>query len=205
VEGRCRHLSATHNAKTSSGQIEAYVRLASVRVKLGEEKAAATALSRAMDTYKQRKGQLDDSGKYFAAKAKYMQGERILAEFEAVKIEGDVKQLKDRLKKKGELLKKAAETFLGTAEMAVAEWTTASLYQIGFTYETFTKALLTSPAAGARKTTKLYKQQIDGVVERRARVETTRRLEESTGAWHFQQLTAKMRRPGPLNSRSTHH
>ncbi len=65
--------------------------------------------------------------------------------YEAVKIEGDVKQLKERLKKKSELLKKAAETFLGTAEMGVAEWTTAALYQIGFTYESFSKALLNSP------------------------------------------------------------
>ncbi len=196
----------THNAKTPSGQIEAFVRLASVRVKLSDEKGAGQALSRAMDTYKLRKGQLDDSGKYFAAKAKYLQGERILAEFEAVKIEGDVKQLKDRLKKKGELLKKAADTFLGTAEMAVAEWTTASLYQIGFTYETFTKALLNSPppAALSKEDQELYKQQIDEFVvpiEERA-------LEAYESGWKkalelgiFNSWTAKMRAAlGRLNS-----
>lgn len=196
----------TGNAKTPSGQIEAYVRLATVRVKLGDEKGAGSALSRAMDTYKQRKGQLDDSGKYFAAKAKYMQGERILAEFEAVKIEGDVKQLKDRLKRKGELLKKAADTFLGTAEMAVAEWTTASLYQIGFTYETFTKALLNSPPPPSlgKEDQELYKQQIDEFVvpiEERA-------LEAYESGWKkalelgiFNSWTAKMRAAlGRLNS-----
>lgn len=196
----------THAAKTPNGQIEAYVRLASVRVKLGEEKAAGSALSRAMDTYKQRKSQLDDNGKYFAAKAKYMQGERILAEFEAVKVEGDVKQLKDRLKKKGELLKKAAETFLGTAEMAVAEWTTASLYQIGFTYETFTKALLNSPPPPSlsKEEQEIYKQQIDEFVvpiEERA-------LEAYESGWKkalelgiFNSWTAKMRAAlGRLNS-----
>ncbi len=82
-----------------------------MRVKLGDERGAGNALQRAIDTYKQKKSQLDDNGKYFAAKARYMQGERILAEFDTIKIEGDVKQLKQRLKRKGELLKKAAETF----------------------------------------------------------------------------------------------
>jgi TolA-binding protein len=196
----------THNAKTPSGQVEAYVRLATVRVKLGDEKGAGSSLSRALDTYKARKGQLDDSGKYFAAKAKYLQGERILAEFESVKIEGDVKLLKARLKKKGELLKKAADTFLGTAEMAVAEWTTASLYQIGFTYETFTKALLNSPPPPAlsKDEQELYKQQIDEFVvpiEERA-------LEAYESGWKkalelgiFNSWTAKMRAAlGRLNS-----
>jgi len=196
----------TGNAKTPSGQIEAFVRLATVRVKLGDEKGAGSSLSRAIDTYKLRKGQLDDSGKYFAAKAKYMQGERILAEFEAVKIEGDVKQLKDRLKKKGELLKKAADTFLGTAEMGVAEWTTAALYQIGFTYETFTKSLLNSPPPPSlgKDDAELYKQQIDEFVvpiEERA-------LEAYESGWKkalelgiFNSWTAKMRAAlGRLNS-----
>ena len=45
----------------------------------------------------------------------------ILAEFAKVKIEGDIKQLKDRLKRKSDLLKRAAETFLSTAELGVAE------------------------------------------------------------------------------------
>ena len=106
-------------------------------VQKDDDKNASATLGRAVTLYSQRKNQLDDRGKYYAAKAKYMQGEAILAKYEAVKIEGDVKQLKGRLKTKSELLKKAAETFLGTAEMGVAEWTTASLYQIGFTYESF--------------------------------------------------------------------
>jgi TolA-binding protein len=196
----------SHAAKTSSGQIEALVRLATVKIKLGDERAAANALTRALDTYKQKKSQLDDSGKYFAAKARYMQGERVLAEFEAVKIEGDVKQLKSRLKKKGELLKKAADTFLSTAEMSVAEWTTASLYQIGFTYETFTKALLNSPPPPSlsKDDQELYKQQIDEFVvpiEERA-------LEAYESGWKkalelgiFNSWTAKMREAlGRLNS-----
>jgi cellulose synthase operon protein C len=196
----------SRNAKTPNGQIEALARLAAMRVKLGESSGAANALQRANDTYKQKKGSLDDTGKYFAAKARYMQGERILAEFDAIKIEGDVKQLKQRLKRKGELLKKAADTFLSTVEMGVAEWTTASLYQIGFTYESFTQSLLNSPppASLSKDEAELYKQQIDEFVvpiEERA-------LEAYENGWKkalelgiFNAWTAKMREAlGRLNA-----
>ena len=192
------------NARSVNGQIEALVRLATV--KADDERGAAAALDRAIHAYTQNKNKLSDSGKYYAAKARYMQGEAVLAKYEAVKIEGDVKQLKARLKQKSELLKKAAETFLSTAEMGVAEWTTASLYQIGFTYESFSKALLGSPPPDKLndQEKEQYKQAIDEFVvpiEERA-------LEAYESGWQkaielgiFNTWTAKMREAlGRLNS-----
>jgi hypothetical protein len=137
--------SYSRTAKLSSSRVEALVRLATVRVRLEDERGASAALGRAHEQYKTYKKGLDDDGKYFAAKARYMQAERILVEFEKIKIEGDVAQLKTRLRKKSQLLKDAANAFLETAEIGVAEWTTAGLYQIGFIYESFAKDLLQSP------------------------------------------------------------
>jgi len=192
------------NARSVNGQIEALVRLAAV--KGDDERGASAALDRAIHIYAQRKNQLSDRGKYYAAKARYMQGEAVLAKYEAVKIEGDVKQLKQRLKQKSELLKKAAETFLGTAEMGVAEWTTAALYQIGFTYESFSKALLNSPPPDklSDQEKELYKQSIDEFV---VPIEE-RSLEAYESGWQkaielgiFNSWTAKMREAlGRLNS-----
>jgi len=192
------------NARSVNGQIEALVRLAAV--KTDDERGAGTALDRAIHIYTQRKNQLSDRGKYYAAKARYMQGEAVLAKYESVKIEGDVKQLKQRLKQKSELLKKAAETFLGTAEMGVAEWTTAALYQIGFTYESFSKALLGSPPPDklSDEEKELYKQSIDEFV---VPIEE-RSLEAYESGWQkaielgiFNSWTAKMRAAlGRLNS-----
>lgn len=192
------------NARSVNGQIEALVRLAGVRA--DDERGASAALDRAIHVYTQRKNQLSDRGKYYAAKARYMQGEAVLAKYEAVKIEGDVKQLKQRLKQKSELLKKAAETFLGTAEMGVAEWTTAALYQIGFTYESFSKALLNSPPPDklSDQEKELYKQSIDEFV---VPIEE-RSLEAYESGWQkaielgiFNSWTAKMREAlGRLNS-----
>src|SRR6185295_6026674 len=167
-------------------------------VQKGNERDVASALDRAVKLGSANKSRLGERGKYYAAKARYMQGEAVLRQYEAVTIEGDVKQLKARLKKKSELLKKAAETFLGTAEMGVAEWTTASLYQIGFTYESFSKALLNSPAPPNLKPDEkeLYAQSIDEFVvpiEERA-------LEAYESGWQkaielqiFNSWTAKMR------------
>lgn len=194
------------NARSPSSQIEALVRLATVRIKRNDERGAASALDRALNVYKLSRGQLNDEGKYFAAKARYMQGERILAQFSKVKIEGDVKQLKQRLKQKSDLLKRAADTFLQTAEMGVAEWTTASLYQIGFTYDSFAKALLNSPPPPSLsdEEKELYQQSIEEFV---IPIEE-RGLEAYESGWKkaielgiFNSWTAKMRDAlGRLNS-----
>jgi cellulose synthase operon protein C len=194
----------SRSARSVGSQIEALVRLATV--KQNDERASSAALDRAMTLYKARKGTVDDRGKYYAAKARYLQGETILKRFQDVKIEGDVKQLKDRLKKKSELLKKAAETFLSTAEIGAAEWTTAALYQIGVTYESFSKALLGSPPPAnlSAEEKELYTQAIDEFV---VPIEE-RSLEAYESGWRkaielgiFNSWTAKMREAlGRLNS-----
>lgn len=192
------------NARSVNGQIEALVRLAAV--KSDDERGASAALDRALHVYTGNKNRVNDNGKYYAAKARYMQGEAVLAKYEAVKIEGDVKQLKQRLKQKSDLLKKAAETFLSTAEMGVAEWTTASLYQIGFTYESFSKALYSAPPPDklSDQEKELYKQSIDEFV---VPIEE-RSLEAYESGWQkaielgiFNSWTAKMREAlGRLNA-----
>jgi TolA-binding protein len=186
----------SRSARSVDSQIEALVRLATVQK--GDERAMASALERAAKLAAANKSRLGDRGKYYGAKARYMQGEAILRQYATVTIEGDVKLLKTRLKKKSELLKKAAETFLATAELGVAEWTTASLYQIGFTYESFSKALLNSPAPSnlSAQEKELYQQSIEEFVvpiEERA-------LEAYESGWQkaielgiFNSWTAKMR------------
>jgi hypothetical protein len=181
-------------AKSSSSQIEALVRLASVSE---NDQTRATALDRAVHTYGQRKQTLDQRGKYYAAKARYMQGEAYVVRFEAVKIEG---------RQKSELLKKAAEAFLSTAEMGVAEWTTAALYQIGSTYESFSKALLGSPPPESlgEQEKEQYQQSIEEFV---IPIEE-RSLEAYESGWQkalelgiFNAWTAKMREAlGRLNA-----
>jgi cellulose synthase operon protein C len=154
------------SAKLPSRRIEALVRLAVASVELNEEKGARDALERAVKEHKSNARTLDDRGKYFGARAHFMQAQRTLAEFEQIKIEGDVKQLGQRLKRKAELLKKASLALIETAKLGVAEWTTASLYEVGFSYESFAKSLSGSPPPSNLNAEQAdeYRQQIDEFV-----------------------------------------
>lgn len=152
--------------KNQDHRVQGYVLLAKALVKDNQAKQADEALKTAVTLGKQLKGHLGADGKYAAAQARYMQGERVLARFEEIKIEGDVKQLKTRLKQKAELLKEAATIFLDTVSFSVAEWSTAALYQIGHIYEAFAKSLRESPAPSnlSDADKELYNQQIEEFV-----------------------------------------
>lgn len=154
------------SAKLPSRRIEASVRLAVACVELNDERGAREALERAIKEHKTNARALDDRGKYFGARAHFLQAQRILAEFEQIKIEGDVKQLGQRLKRKAELLKKASTALLDTAKLGVAEWTTASLYEVGFIYESFARSLSGSPPPSnlTAEQADEYRQQIDEFV-----------------------------------------
>jgi cellulose synthase operon protein C len=137
-----RYLS---RAKNQDHRVEGLVLLAEADIKSGDEKGADVALAEAVAIGKKRSREIGPNGKFAAAHARYMEGERILAKFEKIQIGGDVKQLASRLKQKAGLLKEAATVFLDTVSLGVAEWSTAALYQIGHTYEAFAKSLRDAP------------------------------------------------------------
>ena len=158
-----RYLS---RAKNQDHRVQGFVLLALAATKTGDDRAADEALRSAVDIGKHRKGELGPEGKYAAARARYMEGERVLARFEKIQIQGDVKQLGKRLKEKAELLKQASTIFLDVVSLGVAEWTTAALYQIGRTYEQFAKSMKDAPPpSGLSDADKeAYQAQIDEFV-----------------------------------------
>ena len=133
-------------ARNLDHRVEGYVLLAQAYIKSGDDKGADGALQAAVSVGKHRGKELGPDGKYAAAHARYMEGERVLARFDKIEISGDVKQLAARLKQKAALLREAAQVFLDTVSLGVAEWSTAALYQVGHTYESFAKSLRNAPA-----------------------------------------------------------
>ena len=187
------------HAKNLDHRAQGLVLLAQAEVKIGDERGAAAALEEAVTLGKRQGRSLTAEGKYAAAHARYMQGERILAKFEQVQIQGDVKQLKARLKQKAELLKDAAKTFLDCVSMGVAEWTTAALYQIGHMYEAFGKSLRDSPPPPDVKTED-QKADYQSQIEEFAVPMEERSLDAYENGWKkatdlgiYNQWTAKMR------------
>ncbi len=53
--------------------------------------------------------------------------------------------LRQRLERKSELLRRAAEAFAEVVELHVAEWVTAALFQIGRSYELYAEGLRDAP------------------------------------------------------------
>ncbi len=85
-------------------RVQGFVLLAKAQLK-GNDDPRRRRVTDDRDSHGQAdEAQLGPDGKYAAAQARYMQGERVLAKFDQIKIEGDVKQLGKRLKQKAELL-----------------------------------------------------------------------------------------------------
>jgi tetratricopeptide (TPR) repeat protein len=194
------------HAKNQDHRVQGYVLLAQAQLKSGDEKGADGSLEAAVAAAKHHGRELGADGKYAAAHARYMEGERILARFEQITIQGDVKQLSARLKQKAELLKQAATVFLDTVSLGVAEWSTAALYQIGHTYEAFAKALRDAPPPPSLSDAdkEQYQTQIDEFV---VPIEE-KSLDAYENGWKravelgiYNQWTAKMREAlGRLNA-----
>jgi TolA-binding protein len=130
--------------KNADRRIEANTRLGQVLQKRGDARGADRALKDAVAAGKHNPAQLRE-GRYFAAQARFMQGDQVLAEFEQIEIGGDGGSLKKRLDQKSELLRKAAVIYGEVVEFQVAEWVTAALYKIGRSYELFAESLRSAP------------------------------------------------------------
>ena len=199
-----RYLS---RAKNLDHRAQGLVLLAQAQIKSGDDRGADASLVEAASLGKRGGRDLGAEGKYAAAHARYMQGESVLAKFEKIQIQGDVKQLKARLKQKTDLLKEAAKVLLDCVSMGVAEWTTAALYQIGHMYEAFAKSLRDSPPPSEVKTED-QKADYQSQIEEFAVPMEERSLDAYENGWKeanklgiYNQWTAKMRDAlGRLNS-----
>jgi tetratricopeptide (TPR) repeat protein len=199
-----RYLS---RAKNLDHRAQGLVLLAQAQIKSGDERGAESSLDEAVNLGRHGGRDLGADGKYAAAHARYMQGEGVLQKFEKIQIQGDVKQLKARLKQKTELLKEAAKVLLDCVSMGVAEWTTAALYQIGHMYEAFAKSLRDSPPPPEVKTED-QKADYQSQIEEFAVPMEERSLDAYENGWKeanklgiYNQWTAKMRDAlGRLNS-----
>jgi TolA-binding protein len=131
-------------SKNRDRKIEASTRLGQALLEAGDRKAADKAFDEATDEAKRGKSKLGE-GRYYAAQARFLQGDEALREFEAITIDGNLSGLGARLKQKTKLLAKAATIYSDVVQFQEAEWVTAALYKIGKSYESFAKALNDAP------------------------------------------------------------
>jgi TolA-binding protein len=128
--------------KNNERKVEAQTRLGKVLIAQGDRDGADKAWAVAA-----KAGRKSDNpgARYQAAEARFLQGDQALAEFEKIKVAGDVAGLKKRLAQKSDLLRKAAEIYGDVVDYRVSEWVTAALYKIGQSYELFAESLRSAP------------------------------------------------------------
>ncbi len=130
--------------KSLDRRVEADTRLATVLLKKGDVRGAEKALASAAQAGGKNGARLTTGG-YFAAQARFMQADRVLAQMEAIRIDGEPRTLSKRLEQKADLLRKASALYMEVVELRVAEWVTAALFKIGRSYELFADGLRTAP------------------------------------------------------------
>jgi TolA-binding protein len=134
-----------HRGKSLDRRVEADTRLAQVSLEQHDPRAADKALKDAAAASAHKSAAQLGSGRYFAAQARFMQGDLVLAEFEKIQISGERATLQKRLQQKSDLLRKAAAVYGEVVEFQVAEWVTAALYKVGRSYELFAESMRSAP------------------------------------------------------------
>ncbi len=124
--------------------VEALARAGDAYLKAGNDGKAKEALARALSGGRGRKS-ADGDTRYWAAEARYLQGELVFREYDKIKIAGKPKQLARVLDEKAKLLEQAKQIYLDAVTYQSPEWATAALLRIGQGYEAFAGAMRQAP------------------------------------------------------------
>jgi TolA-binding protein len=158
--------------------IEALTREADAYLSAGNDAKAKEAAGKALALYnggaKSGHGKGAGAGKaaggddatYYAAQARYIQGELVFHEYERIKIAGKPKQLAKVLEEKAKLLEQAKGIYLDVVTYQSPEWATAGLLRIGQGYEAYAKAMRNAPVPGDlnEEEKQVYRDELEKVV-----------------------------------------
>lgn len=121
--------------------IETLYKLGEMSINLKDENSALTEFAQTVQKYKELKLKKISVEEYVPAKAQFMIGELNYEKYRQVKL---IPPFNVSLKKKQNLLQTVVQEYVTAGKFQVAEWTTASLFKTGLTFEDFAEAFLTS-------------------------------------------------------------
>ena len=103
---------------------------------------------------------------YYAAQARYIQGELVYHDYEKLKIAGKPKQLAKVLEEKAKLLEQAKGIYLDVVTYRSPEWATAALLRIGQGYEAYAQAMRKAPVPKdlSAQEKQVYRDELEKVV-----------------------------------------
>jgi TolA-binding protein len=153
--------------------VEALAREADAQLKAGNDGAAKEVAGKALAAYKSgghKHRQADDTrgedAAYYAADARYIQGELVFRDYERLKIAGKPKQLAKVLEEKAKRLEEAKGIYLDVVTYQSPEWATAALLRIGQGYEAYAKAMRGAPVPKDlnEEEQQVYRDELEKVV-----------------------------------------
>ncbi len=151
--------------------VEAHAREADASLKAGNENGAKEASAKALAAFKAgaKKKKDDERGEdaaYYAAEARYIQGELVFRDYEKIKIAGKPKQLAKVLEEKAKKLEEAKKVYLDVVTYQSPEWATASLLRVGQGYEAYAKAMRNAPVPKDlnEEEQQVYRDELEKVV-----------------------------------------
>ena len=161
-------------AKTYSGDartVEAHAREADAQLKAGNDAGAKDAASKALSAFNgggkhHKSNDSAEDANYWAAEARYIQGELVFHDYERIKIAGKPRQLAKVLEEKAKRLEEAKSIYLDVVTYKSPEWATAGLLRIGQGYEAYAKAMRNSPVPKDlnAEEKQMYRDELEKVV-----------------------------------------
>jgi cellulose synthase operon protein C len=150
--------------------VEAHAREAEAHLKAGNDAGAKDAAGKALSSFGGGKHhKANDSAEdasYWAAQARYIQGELVYRDYERIKIAGKPRQLAKVLEEKAKRLEEAKGIYLDVVTYKSPEWATAGLLRIGQGYEAYAKAMRNSPVPKDlnAEEKQMYRDELEKVV-----------------------------------------
>ncbi len=122
--------------------VEALYRVGEISYNQGNKFNALKEFEKTVQEFKRLSNRGVSVEEYLPAKAQFMIAEINYEEFNSVKI---VPPLNLSMKRKTELLQQVLKNYVEAGKYQVADWTTASLFKTGMTFETFAESIKESP------------------------------------------------------------
>jgi len=158
--------------------VEALAREADAYFRAGNDAAAREAAARALAVYsgggRGKRGTsagshgevTGEESSYYAAQARYIQGELVFRDYERLKIAGKPKQLAKVLEDKAKRLEEAKAIYLEVVTYQSPEWATAALLRIGQGYEAYAKAMRNAPVPKdlTEEEKQVYRDELEKVI-----------------------------------------
>jgi len=133
---------SSYSSVNPEDYIEALYKLGEMSLNLKDENSALKEFAQTVQKYKELTRRNMTIVEYIPAKAQFMIGEINFERYKQVKL---VPPLSVSLKKKRNLLQAVLKEYVSAGKFQVAEWTTASLYKTGLTFEDLAEAFVNSP------------------------------------------------------------